>query len=180
MIKFDPIWSRFCQQVLSTGFVNMFCQVNRFCQQVLSSQHVLSTCIVNMFCQQVLSTGFVSNFKFCWFRTKFSQTWKSKITTTTTKLCVGLRELCSQSKISSWKMYILSHKSNGFPTWILTVYVVQHRRLLPVSFLHNMVWSLVMNTETFLNSKTEPTATLLVLIDFCPVCSELLTLSAVY
>ena len=54
-------------------------------------------------------------------------------------------------------MYILSHKSDGFPTWILTVFVVLHRRLLPVSFLHNMVWSLVMNTETFLNSKTEPT-----------------------
>ena len=41
------------------------------------------------------STCFVNNFPS--FRTKISQTWKSK-TTTTTKICIGLRCMCSQSK----------------------------------------------------------------------------------
>ena len=43
------------------------------------------------------STCFVNNFPS--FRTKISQTWKSKTTTTTTtKVCIGLRCMGSQSK----------------------------------------------------------------------------------
>ena len=90
----------------STCFVNMFCQhatcfVNMFCQHVLPTcfanmfwKHALPTCLANMFCQHVLSTCFVNNFPS--FITKISQTWKSK---TTTKICIGLRCMRSQSKI---------------------------------------------------------------------------------
>ena len=45
--------------VLSTGFVN------RFCQQILLTGLVnkfYQTCFVNRFCQQVMSTGFVNRF----------------------------------------------------------------------------------------------------------------------
>ena len=55
--------TKFCQNVLSTGFVNRLCQqvlstgfVNMFCQQVMSTGYV------NRFCQQVLSTGFSNRF----------------------------------------------------------------------------------------------------------------------
>ena len=47
----------------------------------------------NMFCKHILSTCFVNNFPS--FITKISQTWKSK---TTTKICIGLRCMRSQSK----------------------------------------------------------------------------------
>ena len=75
--------------ILKTGFIN-------------SIQQVLSTGFVNKFCQQVLSIGFVNMFcqhVFLLFRTKISQTWKSK-TTTTTKICIGLHCMRSQSKMS--------------------------------------------------------------------------------
>ena len=61
--------------------------------EIIFWDHVFKT-MSNKFCQQVLSTCF----NFPSFRTKISQTWKSK-TTTTTKLCIGLRCMRSQSKI---------------------------------------------------------------------------------
>ena len=90
----------FCQHFLSTFHFKVFrqyvsCFVNMLCQHVLSicfdnmfCLHVLSTCFVNMFCQHVSI--------FLHFEQIFHKHLRQ---TTTTKLCLGLREQSSQSKI---------------------------------------------------------------------------------
>ena len=103
-----PYLSRPC---LSTCFVNMYCQ----CQHVLSTYfvnvnmlcqcpHVLSmsTCFVYMFCQHALSTCYVNVNMFCQHASIFlhyEQNFHKPWSQTTTKVCLGLREQSSQSKI---------------------------------------------------------------------------------
>ena len=78
------------------------CQVVRIMSCLSRICHFFQDHVMFVMTVFLKSTCFVNNFSS--FRTKISQTWKSKTTTTTTtttKICIGLRCMRSQSKIKN-------------------------------------------------------------------------------